>query len=159
LRKTKAIQYSGSKPQGHELRKGRFSEPNRIYFVTFVIRGRQPVFRNFDCARELIRLINTEHRVRSLAFVVMPDHVHWLLELVGSAPLAYIIRSVKGRSAHIINRNMCRSGPLWQAGFHDHGVRREESLIDIARYIVANPLRAGLVDRIGEYPHWDAVWL
>jgi hypothetical protein len=29
----------------------------------------------------------------------------------------------------------------------------------IARYIVGNPLQAGLVDRIGDYPHWDAVWL
>ncbi|MFM2004374.1 MAG: hypothetical protein RLZZ09_29 [Pseudomonadota bacterium] len=29
----------------------------------------------------------------------------------------------------------------------------------IARYNVVNPLRAGLVDRIGDYPHWDAAWL
>jgi hypothetical protein len=29
----------------------------------------------------------------------------------------------------------------------------------LARYIVANPLRAGLVEHLGDYPHWDAVWL
>jgi len=29
----------------------------------------------------------------------------------------------------------------------------------VARYIVANPIRAGLVDNIGQYPYWDAVWL
>jgi hypothetical protein len=29
----------------------------------------------------------------------------------------------------------------------------------MARYIIANPLRAGLVDRIGDYPLWDAMWL
>ncbi|MFV3290267.1 transposase, partial [Pseudomonas sp. NY11955] len=29
----------------------------------------------------------------------------------------------------------------------------------VARYIVANPIRAGLVSRVGDYPHWDAVWL
>jgi len=29
----------------------------------------------------------------------------------------------------------------------------------MARYIVANPLRAGLVERIGDYPLWDATWL
>lgn len=48
---------------------------------------------------------------------------------------------------------------IWQAGFHDHAVRREEDLAGIARYIVANPLRAGLVDAIGDYPLWDALWL
>jgi putative transposase len=38
-------------------------------------------------------------------------------------------------------------------------VRKEDDLVGLARYLVANPLRAGLVQRIGEYPHWDAVWL
>jgi hypothetical protein len=32
-------------------------------------------------------------------------------------------------------------------------------LRDIARYIIANPLRAGLAESIGDYPHWDAIWL
>lgn len=45
------------------------------------------------------------------------------------------------------------------AGIHDRGLRGEESLIEVARYIVANPLRAGLTDRIGDYPYWDSVWL
>jgi hypothetical protein len=48
---------------------------------------------------------------------------------------------------------------LWQKSFYDHGLRSEEDLKGIARYIVANPLRAGLVEHIGEYPHWDAIWL
>jgi REP element-mobilizing transposase RayT len=49
--------------------------------------------------------------------------------------------------------------PRWQEGFHDHALRREEDLRDIARYIVLNPVRAGLVRNIREYPLWDAVWL
>ena len=48
---------------------------------------------------------------------------------------------------------------MWQAAFHDHALRKEENLHEIARYIVANPLRAGLVSSLAEYPHWDAVWL
>lgn len=48
---------------------------------------------------------------------------------------------------------------VWQRGFHDRALRQEEDLIATARYVVANPLRAGLVDRIGDYPWWDAVWL
>jgi REP element-mobilizing transposase RayT len=49
--------------------------------------------------------------------------------------------------------------PVWQNGFHDHALRQEEDLAEVARYIVANPLRAGLVERLGDYPHWHAIWL
>ncbi|MCF6281296.1 MAG: hypothetical protein L3J28_03650 [Candidatus Polarisedimenticolaceae bacterium] len=42
---------------------------------------------------------------------------------------------------------------------HDRAIRKEEDLVAIARYIVANPLRAGLVKSIKDYPHWDCVWL
>lgn len=47
----------------------------------------------------------------------------------------------------------------WQRGFFDRAIRREDDLVSIARYIVANPLRAGLVERIGDYAHWDSVWM
>ena len=48
---------------------------------------------------------------------------------------------------------------IWQRGFHDHALRAEEDIIDAARYIVANPLRAGLCQKIGDYPYWNAQWL
>ena len=49
--------------------------------------------------------------------------------------------------------------PIWQAGYYDHALRIEEDIQTVARYIVANPIRAGLVQKIADYPHWDAVWL
>jgi len=48
---------------------------------------------------------------------------------------------------------------IWQRGFYDHAHRYEEDMRDIARYIIANPMRLGLVKSAGEYPHWDAIWL
>ena len=103
--------------------------------------------------------------VNSLAFVVMPDHIHWLFALQNDCSLAKVIQSVKGRSANQVNKiRYSRGGivtkqALWQDGYHDHAVRKEEDLQQIARYIVANPLRAGLVDKITNYPLWDAIWL
>ena len=44
-------------------------------------------------------------------------------------------------------------------GLHDHAVRSDEDFRALARYVVANPLRAGLVSQIGDYPLWDAAWL
>jgi len=58
-----------------------------------------------------------------------------------------------------VNRQLYRSGSLWQDGFHDHALRREEDLKQVAWYIVANPLRAGLADRLGDYPYWNLDWV
>lgn len=66
---------------------------------------------------------------------------------------------LKGCSSRQINRHLGHEGALWQTAFHDHALREEEDLHEIARYVVANPLRAGLVESLLEYPHWDAVWL
>jgi len=89
----------------------------------------------------------------------MPDHVHWLLVLVDNTSLSNVVQVAKSYSAHKINKILGCKGKVWQAGFHDHAIRKEETLINVARYIVANPVRAGLCDRIGEYPHWDCVWI
>lgn len=103
--------------------------------------------------------------VESLAFVVMPDHFHWLLVLQSAVSLAEVMRSVKGGSARKIGEYLRKTGSaanrgkFWQDGFHDHALRKEEDLKAVARYVIANPLRAGLVSRIGDYPLWDAKWV
>ena len=146
---------------GRSLRLGRCSEPGRIYLLTVVVRDRAPLFGDFAVGRLLVAELRSAVEagwVNSLAWVVMPDHFHWLVELRGQ-PLAALLRRVKGRSARMINRQLWREGALWQSGYHDHALRREEDVQAVARYVVANPLRAGLVRRVGDYPLWDAVWL
>jgi len=72
------------KPHAKDLRKGRFSETGRIYLVTTVTLDRKPVFSDFHAARHLIHALQAEHEsgcAKTPAFVVMPDHLHWLLEL------------------------------------------------------------------------------
>ena len=94
----------------------------------------------------------------SLCWVVMPDHVHLLLQ-IGESDLSRLVRQFKGRTGLQLNREIGRKGRFWAPGFHDHALRREEDVKGIARYIVGNPLRAGLVERVGDYPYWDAAWL
>jgi REP element-mobilizing transposase RayT len=69
------------------------------------------------------------------------------------------MQQLKSRTAIALNRSTGRSGTVWQSGFHDHALRREEDLKATARYLVANPLRAGLVKSLRDYPFWNAVWL
>ncbi|WP_188860684.1 REP-associated tyrosine transposase [Marinobacterium nitratireducens] len=145
---------------GRDLRKGRVSEPGTAYLVTTVTRNRQALFRDLQSARILVRSLRAESdNATTLAFVVMPDHLHWLLQLIDGVTLSGLMQRVKSASAHHINRHLQLSGAVWQSGFHDHAVRTEEDLRQLARYVVANPLRAGLVSKVGDYSHWDAIWL
>lgn len=59
----------------------------------------------------------------------------------------------------MVNKLLGRKGAVWQEGYHDHAVRSEEDLRKLARYVVANPVRAGLVERLGNYSLRDACWL
>ncbi|WGT25737.1 transposase [Pseudomonas marginalis] len=149
------------KPNSHLLRRGRYSEPGRAYLVTAVVYQRRPVFTNFKLGRLLVQELKQAHDlnlINSLAWVIMPDHLHWLFEL-RDATLPQVMRRVKSRSTLTINRARHAQGAFWQNGYHDRAARAEEDLIKIARYIVANPLRARLVEHIGDYPLWDAAWL
>jgi REP-associated tyrosine transposase len=83
------------------------------------------------------------------AFVVMPDHVHWLMQLRRRSTLSACVGSMKSQVASLLKKNEPGQDKVWQRGFHDHAVRRDENLMAIARYLVANPLRAGLVTAIG----------
>jgi putative transposase len=144
------------------LRKGRYSLANQIYLITTVTRDRQPLFDNFACARLLVHELRCLHQadaVKSLAWVVMPDHLHWLFQLNRCQLLWQVVKSLKARSALTINRCRHREGSIWQRAYHDHAVRKEQDIRPLARYIVANPLRAGLVRSIGDYPHWDCIWM
>ena len=85
----------------------------------------------------------------------MPDHWHGLVELGESTTLAATTHRIKGVTAHNIKQQFEISGPLWASGFHDHALRREESVAEVVKYIVANPLRAGLVNDVMDYPYWD----
>jgi REP element-mobilizing transposase RayT len=144
------------RPHGKDLRKGRFSEADRVYHITTATRQRMPVFADFPAARTLIQVLRGYEccgDANTLAFVVMPDHVHWLMQLGSELELSRIVGDMKSITAHCLGMN------IWQSGFHDHALRKEEDVIGVARYIVANPLRAGLVRSLKDYPHWDSVWL
>ncbi|AWY41750.1 transposase [Pseudomonas putida] len=150
-----------SKPKAHRLRTGRHSEAGRIYLLTAVTHERQPIFNDLYVGRLVVNEFRRAHEagyVTSIAWVVMPDHFHWLVEL-HNGDLPKLMQATKARSTRHINQKRNLSAPIWQKGYFDRALRREEDLKAAARYIIANPLRAGLVDHIGDYPLWDATWL
>ena len=148
---------------GHEaLRRGRWSEPGRIYLLTFTTARRQPHFFVWSVASDAARLMAGSplwRKNRLLAWVLMPDHWHGLVELGGDMALADCAGRLKGASARHLRQRHPALGGIWASGYHDHALRKEEDLLPAARYLVMNPVRAGLVSKPGNYPFWDAVWL
>jgi putative transposase len=144
------------------LLKDRFSQAHQLYHVTLCTDNRKAWFNDLCCGRIVVHQMHRLHEekiLNSMAWVLMPDHLHWLFELGEPLSLSNAIKAFKARSALELNVYLKRKGSIWQRGFYDHALRKEEDIKQIARYIVANPLRAGLVEQIGDYPLWDAIWL
>lgn len=142
-------------------RAGRYSEPGRIYLLTSVTKNRYAFFADWRVGALIAKEFERADRdqiVDSLAWVVMPDHFHWLIALK-ERPLSEVVAVTKSKGNYLVNKVLARSGSVWQRGFHDRAIRREEDLKAVARYVVLNPVRAGLVKRVADYPLWNAVWI
>ena len=146
----------------NDLRKGRVSQQNTIYFITFVIDKRQPIFNDFSAATifcQLLKSNEVKNNCQWLTWVLMPDHFHGLLQINEQSSLPLVIRELKSKSAIKINRYLKMKGKFWQLAYYDHALRKEEDLKSNSRYIVANPLRAGIVDNVSNYPFWNSCYL
>ena len=150
------------KPGNMALRRGRVSLHGQIYLVTTTTLDRRPVFIDFYAGQAAAQSFEDKAVLADaqlLAWVLMPDHFHGLVQLGEAIDLPNLMNRIKSASARRVNRVIGREGALWARAYHDHALRREEDLFQTARYIVANPVRAGLVKRVGDYPFLNAIWL
>jgi len=86
------------------------------------------------------------HRWHCSLMVLMPDHLHALIQVPERLKLYRIISSWKS----YLTKNL---GIRWHRGFFDHRIRRSESLNEKWNYIVMNPVRAGFVTQPKDWPH------
>lgn len=145
-----------------KLRRGRVSLPGQVYLVTFTTAFRQPLFVDSATARCACRAMTDQrlwYHSRLLAWVLMPDHWHGLIEIGGMDHLSVVVQRLKANSARRVRAEFPTHARVWEKGFHDRALRHETMLKPAARYLVANPLRAGLAQQFGDYPYWNSVWL
>lgn len=148
--------YSGHKA----LRLGRVSIPGQLYLVTFTTNARVPIFLDHALAATAARALHHSKLCRDaelMAWVLMPDHWHGLIQLGPETNLSAVVRNIKSNTARCLPISVGR--PIWSRGFHDRALRKYEDTRAAARYIVMNPVRAGLVASVRFYPFWNAVWL
>jgi REP element-mobilizing transposase RayT len=96
----------------------------------------------------LLHLDGTRYRL--LAWVVMPNHVHALIE-IRQTPLAEILHGWKSFTGKAANRLLNRSGDFWRNEYFDRFIRDEEHFRKAMRYIESNPVKAGLVKSAEEW--------
>jgi REP element-mobilizing transposase RayT len=124
--------------------------------------GRQTIFDDWRMAAIAARaLANRElwRDARLCCWVLMPDHWHAMIQLFPGAQLSAVVRRARVVSARAVNQARRADGAVWAKAFHDRALRDDESVVDAARHVVANPVRAGLARSVREYPFWDAMWL
>jgi putative transposase len=128
-----------------------YAAPGQAYHVVIGSKDRVHRFITREINQSILELLSESAQTcgyRVACACLMPDHLHLLVE-AGSRPkeLAILIRMYKSKCA------LSGRSDLWQRGFYDHVVRREDSLEDLSHYILNNPVRAGLI-RVGEDWPW-----
>ncbi len=91
-------------------------------------------------------------------FVIMPNHVHWIIQPVEDHALEDILQSIKRfSSTQLAKQGLHSAGLVWQSESHDHIIRDREELVRIREYILMNPQKARLRD--DQYSLYSADWL
>ena len=83
-------------------------------------------------------------RYRLFSWVIMPNHVHFLIQTLESFSLSEIMKSFKGYTARMANRALDRNGSFWQEDYFDREIRDLGDFIEKLDYIDMNPVKAGL---------------
>ena len=88
----------------------------------------------------------------------MPDHVHLLLEATSAdGEISRLMNAWKQKTGYAHRR--ATGSRLWQNGYYDHVLRQDEDRFRVIAYLLANPLRAGLVPDVRQYSFWGSgVW-
>jgi len=131
------------------------------YSLTFCTHERSPVFITTPAVDLVLTQISraaAENAFVVIAYCFMPDHLHLLVEGESDASdcRQFIARSKQYSGFYYSQAHGTR---LWQRYSFEHVLRDEQKSVVVARYILQNPERAGLVKRIEDYPYVGSlVW-
>lgn len=142
---------------------GRPSHMNRpqdiesLYLLTFWTCGSKPIFSDFLAGRLLVDVLRQQqHRADTWAYVVMPDYLHWLLQVRSGMSVHKLVEHVLLQSTWAVAECLKMKGPLWRKQYHKQALSSEQQAQKMARTCIAQPRQQGLVKSVADYPLWDA---
>lgn len=124
------------------------------YSLTICVHERRRAFvrqEPVDLVTSQLLQSSSRNKFEVIAYCFMPDHLHLLVQGVADdSNLLEFMRVFKQTSAY--HWKAAFGGQLWQRSYFEHVLRENESPLKAARYLLANPLRAGMVSRVEDYP-------
>lgn len=135
----------------------RLEFPGAIYHVTS--RGdRQEAIYEGDADRQqwldILSKICERYNWRVHAYCLMDNHYHILLETAGGN-LSKGMRQLNGVYTQYFNRQHNRVGHVYQGRYKAILVEKDSYLLELSRYVVLNPIRAGMIKNMDEW-HWSS---
>ncbi len=127
----------------------------KAFSITIAIYDRLSVFTTDDVVIEhisVLRDVSGKYHFDIPAYCFMPDHVHFLaVGMRADSSLTGFLKNYKQVTAFRYKQETGRT--LWQKSFYDHVLRKDEDRLSVIQYILANPVRRGLVVSAGDYPY------
>jgi putative transposase len=139
--------------------------PGGVYFFTVNLlrRGNNPLLiRHIDLLRHSVRVVRQRHPFTFHAWVVLPDHLHCVIELpLDDTDFSVRWRLIKGRFSKALEAGEARSSSrirrgergIWQRRFWKHNIRDENDYRNHVDYVHINPVKHGLVKRVKDWPY------
>jgi len=120
--------------------------------------NRQRVFQDklaFEYFLKSLQAMKDRYPVRLYHYCLMPNHIHFLLQIANGPHLPKLMHGLLRGFARWFQHRTSYVGHVWQARFKSPMVNDESYFLEVGRYIERNPIRAGLVDDLREYP-WSS---
>ena len=92
-----------------------------------------------------------ENKYLLTAWVVMPNHLHFLAKPLENVELQKIAHSLKSYTAHEANKILNRTGQFWQHEPFDRYIRNRQHFVNVVKYIENNPVKAGLCEKAEDW--------
>ncbi len=131
----------------------RLEYPGALYHVTSRGNAQAPIFLNDEDRKQFVRLLKDEVIQQGwicFAWCLMDNHYHFLIE-TPEGNLSRGMQRLNGRYTQHFNRSHGRVGHVFQGRYKAILVEKESHLLELCRYVVLNPVRAGMVDDVSNW--------
>lgn len=130
-----------------------YASPGVVYHLIIGANQKRSIFIKSSINRRIIDTLKKSTDIngyRLIAYCLMPDHLHMLVQArENPKDLSEFVRKFKSFCS--VATPVATQSKLWQRGFYEHILRREENIADVTEYILNNPARKGLVQEKDQY--------
>ena len=131
-----------------------YSQPYFVYFLTLCAYNKTIYFGNNEISHAILKSLekySKSYGYRLIAYCLMPDHLHFIVQAEENAKdLRDLIRDFKKFTTHTFWQ-LGMNGKLWQRGYFEHILRKNEDVFKVTEYVLNNPVRKGIVENKEDY--------